>query len=244
MTPESERKAFIRSICANPADDTARLAFADWLDDNGEPERAEFIRVQCHPLLGNFFGHTYSSKPICHSLLCDGCNLRRRERELFCDTEIFNDIIGRDRMFGGLRLTEADLAECELLPKGLVSRGDVSRVELPCAEFMRRAADLFAQHPIEGVRLTDRGHPYPAHGGRWVWWKASYSEFWSAGIPDPVFESFSESDGGIWHLGAEGQVVSRSWETSDAACDALSQSCTIYGRTAAHLPPLSPEASQ
>lgn len=42
----SERDAFIRGIAANLYDDTARLAFADWLDDRGEHDRAAFIRVQ------------------------------------------------------------------------------------------------------------------------------------------------------------------------------------------------------
>jgi uncharacterized protein (TIGR02996 family) len=42
----SEREALMRAICDNPDDDTPRLVFADWLDENGEPERAEFIRVQ------------------------------------------------------------------------------------------------------------------------------------------------------------------------------------------------------
>jgi uncharacterized protein (TIGR02996 family) len=40
-------EAFFRSIAAEPEDDAARLVYADWLDDNGEPERAEFIRLQC-----------------------------------------------------------------------------------------------------------------------------------------------------------------------------------------------------
>jgi uncharacterized protein (TIGR02996 family) len=40
------RTAFVEAICENPADDAVRLVFADWLDDHGEPERAEFIRVQ------------------------------------------------------------------------------------------------------------------------------------------------------------------------------------------------------
>jgi uncharacterized protein (TIGR02996 family) len=35
----------LRTICANPEDDTVRLVYADWLDENGDPERAEFIRV-------------------------------------------------------------------------------------------------------------------------------------------------------------------------------------------------------
>jgi len=43
----SERDRFVAAIIADPADDTVRLAFADWLDEHGEAERAEFIRVQC-----------------------------------------------------------------------------------------------------------------------------------------------------------------------------------------------------
>jgi uncharacterized protein (TIGR02996 family) len=43
----NERDAFIRGIAANLYDDAPRLAFADWLDEHGEHDRAEFIRVQC-----------------------------------------------------------------------------------------------------------------------------------------------------------------------------------------------------
>jgi uncharacterized protein (TIGR02996 family) len=39
--------ALLRAICENPAEDTPRLAYADWLQENGRPERAEFIRLQC-----------------------------------------------------------------------------------------------------------------------------------------------------------------------------------------------------
>ena len=47
----SERAAFVSAILDNPADDTVRLVFADWLDEHGEPERAEFIRaiLGAHP---------------------------------------------------------------------------------------------------------------------------------------------------------------------------------------------------
>lgn len=37
---------FLSAICANRADDTVRLVFADWLQENGDEERAEFIRLQ------------------------------------------------------------------------------------------------------------------------------------------------------------------------------------------------------
>ena len=39
--------ALLAAICAHPAEDTPRLEYADWLQENGRDERAEFIRVQC-----------------------------------------------------------------------------------------------------------------------------------------------------------------------------------------------------
>lgn len=39
--------AFLRSMCAEPKDDTTREVYADWLEEQGETERAELIRVQC-----------------------------------------------------------------------------------------------------------------------------------------------------------------------------------------------------
>ena len=41
----SERDALLRAVCENPGDDTVRLAFADWCDENGEPDRAAFVRL-------------------------------------------------------------------------------------------------------------------------------------------------------------------------------------------------------
>jgi len=45
MTPDEA--GFFRTILDHPDDDTPRLIYADWLEDRGETERAEFIRVQC-----------------------------------------------------------------------------------------------------------------------------------------------------------------------------------------------------
>src|SRR5262249_23941598 len=39
-------KAFLDDSVANIDDDTPRLAYADWLMENGQEERAEFIRAQ------------------------------------------------------------------------------------------------------------------------------------------------------------------------------------------------------
>jgi uncharacterized protein (TIGR02996 family) len=42
----SERDAILGTICDHPDDNAPRLVYADWLDENGDPERAEFIRWQ------------------------------------------------------------------------------------------------------------------------------------------------------------------------------------------------------
>ena len=36
-----------RAVLDSPEDDAPRLIYADWLDEHGRPERAEFIRLQC-----------------------------------------------------------------------------------------------------------------------------------------------------------------------------------------------------
>jgi uncharacterized protein (TIGR02996 family) len=43
----SDEDALLAAITAHPDDDTPRLVYADWLQEHGHPERAEFIRAQC-----------------------------------------------------------------------------------------------------------------------------------------------------------------------------------------------------
>ena len=43
----TDREALLAAVAADPRDDAPRLVLADWLDEQGEPERAAFIRVQC-----------------------------------------------------------------------------------------------------------------------------------------------------------------------------------------------------
>ena len=45
----SDRDTLLAAIVAHPDEDTPRLMYADWLQENGQPERAEFIRIQCAP---------------------------------------------------------------------------------------------------------------------------------------------------------------------------------------------------
>lgn len=42
-----DQNRLLRAIIENPDDDTARLVYADWLEEHDDPTRAEFVRLQC-----------------------------------------------------------------------------------------------------------------------------------------------------------------------------------------------------
>jgi uncharacterized protein (TIGR02996 family) len=45
--PRSDEDGLLAAIRDNPNDDTPRLVYADWLQEHGDEDRAEFIRLQC-----------------------------------------------------------------------------------------------------------------------------------------------------------------------------------------------------
>lgn len=45
--PLTDGETLLAAIRANKADDAPRLVYADWLDERGQVERAEFVRAQC-----------------------------------------------------------------------------------------------------------------------------------------------------------------------------------------------------
>jgi uncharacterized protein (TIGR02996 family) len=49
----TDRETLLRAIAENPADDAPRLVYADWLDEHGDPDRAEFIRLTTGPATGH-----------------------------------------------------------------------------------------------------------------------------------------------------------------------------------------------
>ena len=77
----NEHEQFIRAIEAEPEDDAVRLVFADWLEENGNADRARFIRLQCeHPRL---YGRTSSQgdSPRRHELEQEIDALLKKHRE-------------------------------------------------------------------------------------------------------------------------------------------------------------------
>jgi uncharacterized protein (TIGR02996 family) len=85
MTPtlHPTEAGLLRAVCEDPADDEVRGFLLEWLEENGQPERVEFIRVQVRIADLN---RELDSEDDCDEPTCacaERVALRRRERELF-----------------------------------------------------------------------------------------------------------------------------------------------------------------
>lgn len=207
---------FVRAVLADPEDDGPRLIFADWLDEQGEGERAEFIRVQCR-LEREPCPHDYEGGGI--TLLrnnivgcpCDFCRLRARERELLG--------LGRDRWFDHwLTSWTSDLAadmvagyypENSNVPAVLAGfrRGFVESLTLTAADWLAHAEAMLSCQPVREVRLTtwptNDGRPFGAREHV----EAAMADQWPGvkfALPPAVYDDFTPSDGDALPEGARG----------------------------------------
>lgn len=67
--PHPDEAAFLTAIVANPHDDTARLVYADWLDEHGQADRAAEIRLEHPPWLGGRGRDATRWQSLAHRLL-------------------------------------------------------------------------------------------------------------------------------------------------------------------------------
>src|SRR4051794_29267061 len=123
----SVNAALLQAICENPDDDGLRLVYADWEEEHGRPERAEFIRVQI---------------ALASAAPDDACRGDLEARELRLLTG------HRKEWAGGLRDWVRDWE---------FRRGFVEAVTLDAGGFLRRADDLFARVPLQGLHLFRAG---------------------------------------------------------------------------------------
>lgn len=215
-TPTDTGSQLLAAILAEPAEDTPRLVYADWLDENGHASRAAYIRGS-----------------IMHS-----------ETVLFFDREppwaVLPDGVTPTWSRGfvsAVTLTAAAYlgGECQRCGgRGWhdTNPGDAEMNCLACNGTGRTpglAKELFAAHPIERVTLSDkrplqtddafgRGHP------AFVWFSG------------PALAATSPH-----HLPDSLVYGCRAfYPTRDAALAALSAACVRHGRKLAGLPPLPP----
>lgn len=117
---------FLQAIISSPDDDAPRLVFADWLEDAGDVDRAEFIRVQCE------LAHINADDPRWK-------RMQARERELL-----------------KLHYVEwqSNLPQLEEVTWGGFHRGFVGTIHVGSAEaFTHQAAAIFSAAPIRELRL-------------------------------------------------------------------------------------------
>lgn len=163
----------LAAIIANPDDDLPRLQMADWLDERGGCERAEFIRVQVElsrtrepelKSMGVIGDHDESRRNACSGCRkrppgtdCRWCVLRARERELLKAIPVPGRLLTNETVW------IADL----ILPvmgdgqpnDGRVfrwdwSRGFVSAITCTAHDWLRHADAITAATPLERVMLT------------------------------------------------------------------------------------------
>jgi uncharacterized protein (TIGR02996 family) len=164
--PMTKRECIIRGIIDNPADDTRRLVFADWLEDFAERDHdrlwAQLIRIQCSP---DYSDVNLRVRAILHDGGLDLWSLLNSVHHqmwpLFRDLTM--EVPGDHR--GILRRPTMTLHACK--PKFRVSyaegqddvwfhftRGFLGKVECSAREWERNHDRLVAKLPIEEVKLT------------------------------------------------------------------------------------------
>jgi uncharacterized protein (TIGR02996 family) len=150
MTPDEA--AFLVQILAQPADDNVRLVFADWLTENGQPERGEFIRVQIELVRMSYINTNGEQCPNYEPTIVKELgglrefsarwvDLRAREQELI--------LAGRNAVEWRGELVA-------LLPNGHSEfrRGFVEYVSCTALDWATHAAAILAAHPVLRVGLT------------------------------------------------------------------------------------------
>jgi len=152
-----EYLAFLRAICAAPEDDTARLVLADWLEEHGERERAEFIRVQCAiiPMLARV-------PCICRELVCPACKSDHemmaavaREEGLFRESKAW---LATEWEHVYLPHRKWTAARTYPTPCVFLDRGFVSQVTCTAADWLAHA-DALHWHPSQGRPIPPTAQP-------------------------------------------------------------------------------------
>ncbi len=145
--------ALLAAILEDPANDTTRLIAADWLDENGEGERAEFVRVQVElATLCNYDVDEIDLKLAFPKLASKIRELRRREYELLSLN--FPLWYRECPLYAGwIEPPPGNAIEQAAIE---FRRGFVETLRCSWADWQRHADAIRAATPLNKVRLTTR----------------------------------------------------------------------------------------
>lgn len=224
MTMTDRERGFLDAVLADPSDDFPRLVYADWLEDEGRTERAEFIRQAIRYPHAAFARLTSSVDPFALLGLTPGQPVQ---------VGFGSSVQWRTWMWG-----ETDDFGCVIQDLGRrldyrEDRGFVSGLRCTLADFMTHAGAIFAAAPVEEVTITDR-HPGHDTRGYQGWWGTDDLVVGGDNIPLRLHAFLLPSP--FWQRGNEDRWT---WYRSEAeAIAALSLACIAYARDKAGLPVL------
>jgi uncharacterized protein (TIGR02996 family) len=145
--PRSEEEAFLADVVEHPDDDTPRLVYADWLEDHGDADRAEFIRVQCE--LARLEGLDWHWDEMRAEFRC----VQRELPRLAEWDERWEELKQREqRALRGYR-PEWLGAAAPLVRDGKFRRGFLDAADVRPLDIVARGDELFRRTPLRHVRL-------------------------------------------------------------------------------------------
>jgi uncharacterized protein (TIGR02996 family) len=142
-----EHEGFLQAIREAPDDDAPRLVYADWLDDHGDPDRAEFIRLQCA------YAKTALGGPQWRGLSDRLWELWRRHHEEWCQPLVR---LGLEGTYPANYLScNPYTASHYGFPDWLLPRGFLDEVDMTAERFLKLADALFHEAPIQKAYLSE-----------------------------------------------------------------------------------------
>lgn len=205
MNATATRQALLRDILANPASDALRLIYADLVEQEGEEEFAEFIRVQVELERLCQIGFAHAREIVANQFRNVGepdghederIALRRRGLELlilqdegpalreWARNSLLKGLPGKLPVvwLDDLTVSVGKGDEVKGPPKKyFLRRGFVWKVECSCDDWCEYGSWIVACQPVEVVRLTDK-EPGAVEVDPWLHTRYRY---WAANNPGP-----------------------------------------------------------
>jgi uncharacterized protein (TIGR02996 family) len=136
-TRDELERAFWESIREAPEDDVPRLVYSDWLEENGQPQRAELIRVQCQ--LARLPAYDERAQA-----------LWLRSHRLICTHRA--EWVGPLEALATGRYSDWGISVA-------LRRGLPEHLDTDAGEFLEHAGELFRLAPLRSVHIHEGANP-------------------------------------------------------------------------------------